>query len=226
VLHILAHHPSTAHFISLKLCRRFVSDDPPASLVNRASDTFLKTDGDVRAVLKTILTSPEFYSQAAYRAKVKSPLELVASSIRALGIETDAALPLLQFVARMGQPMFQYQAPTGFPDRADTWINSSALLMRMNYALALASNQIRGTQLDLSQLTRDSRNLAPQEVLDELSRRILNGSVSSKTREAIIKQLERDEASVSTGAPVTAEPRNEVSTITALLVASPDFQRR
>src|SRR5207302_6800963 len=94
VLHILAHHPSTAHLISLKLCRGFVSDDPPLSLVRRASDTFLKTDGDIRAVLKTILSSPEFYSQAAYRAKVKSPLELVASSIRALGTDTDADVPL------------------------------------------------------------------------------------------------------------------------------------
>ncbi len=222
VLHILEHHASTAHFISLKLCRRFVGDDPPQALVDRARQTFLKSDGDIRAVLKTILTSPEFYSQAAYAAKVKSPLELVASSLRALGADTDASFPLLQFIARMGQPMFQYPAPTGFPDRAGTWINSSALLMRMNYALMLASNHIRGTQIDLRELNPDSRSVSPETVMSELARRLLGGAAAPATRETILKELAAESESVSEGG---AYPKN-VSTIAALLIASPDFQRR
>jgi uncharacterized protein (DUF1800 family) len=224
VLHILAHHPSTAHFISLKLCRRFISDDPPASLVDRASQTFLRTDGDIRAVLKTILTSPEFYSQTAYRTKVKSPLELVASSVRALGTDTDAGIPLLQFIARMGQPMFQYQAPAGFPDRSSTWINSAALLMRMNYALALTANQIRGTPVDFSRLDSGQENVSINAVLNDLSKELLNGTLSSETRELIVSQLNaRSEAGRPYG---TSNPQKETSILAALVLASPDFQKR
>jgi uncharacterized protein (DUF1800 family) len=223
-LHILARHPSTAHFISLKLCRRFVADDPPASLVDRASDTFLKTEGDIRAVLKTIFTSPEFTSQAAYRAKVKSPLELVASSIRALGADTDAGIPLLQFIARMGQPMFQYQAPTGFPDRSSTWINSDTLLMRMNYALALAANQIKGTPVDMSRLDLGSEDASREAVLSELAIDLLNGSLSSETHEAILSQLNARQLAGSGDSGLNAQ--REASTLIALLLASPDFQRR
>ncbi len=222
VLRILAHHPSTAHFISLKLCRRFVADDLPAALVDRASQAFLKSDGDIRAVLKTILTSPEFYSRAAYEAKVKSPLELVASSLRALGADTDASFPLLQFIARMGQPMFQYQAPTGFPDRASTWINSSALLMRMNYALMLASNHIRGTQVDLRELSPENGGVSSETAITELSRRLLGGPPAPQTRETIIKELAGEGGSGFSGWQISGD----VSSITALLIASPEFQRR
>jgi uncharacterized protein (DUF1800 family) len=182
VLHLLAHYPATARFISLKLCRRFVTDDPPPSLLGRVSDTFLRTDGDIRAVLEIILSSPEFYSRAAYRAKVKSPLELVASSIRALGSDTDAGFPLLQFIARMGQPMFQYQAPAGFPDRFNTWINADTLLMRMNYALALTANQIRGTPVDTSRLDLRGEDTSRDAVFNEISMDLLNGSASRPKR--------------------------------------------
>jgi len=247
VLHLLAHHPSTAHFISLKLCRRFVADDPPPSLVDRAAHTFLKSKGDVRAVLKTILISPEFYSQAAYRAKVKSPLELVASSMRALGADTDASFPLLQFIARMGQPMFQYQAPTGFPDRASTWINSGALLMRMNFAMMLASNRIPGTRINLGRVdpsidratdpatgpAQDDRSRAPvatdgglaeranERWVAELSDRLFHGTLSSETREMIVKETSGGDSG-SPGFRATGAG----SEVAALLIASPDFQRR
>jgi uncharacterized protein (DUF1800 family) len=224
VLHVLAHHPSTAHLISLKLCRRFVTDDPPPTLVNRASDTFLKTDGDIRAVLKTILTSPEFYSQAAYRAKVKSPLELVASSIRALGADTDAGIPLLQFIARMGQPLFQYQAPTGFPDRSSTWINSDTLLMRMNYALALSANQIRGTPVDMGRLDLGTEHGSEEAVLNALSLELLNGSLPPETREAILAQFNAGQAPGPDASGLNTQ--SEASTLVAFLLASPDFQRR
>jgi uncharacterized protein (DUF1800 family) len=209
VLHILAHHPSTAHFIALKLCRRFVADDPPPSVVESASRAFMKSDGDLRAVLKTILSSPEFYSEAAYRAKVKSPFELVASSLRALGADTDAGYPLIQMLARMGQPVFEYQAPTGFPDRTATWISSGTLLARMNFALALASNRLPGTAVDWVQLEPGSGEPGPPElILEKLNQQLLEGSLTHPTRESILKQ-----------SPTLAA-------MTALALASPEFQRR
>jgi uncharacterized protein (DUF1800 family) len=164
VLQLLAHHPSTARLISRKLCQRFVADDPSSRLVERASQRFLDTRGDIRAVLATILESPEFLSDAAYRAKVKSPIELVASALRAFQAETDAGLPILFFIGRMGQPMFQYQAPTGFPDRATTWINPAGLLMRMKFAAALATGGIAGTAVDAE---RAARVLGEGELGDE-----------------------------------------------------------
>jgi uncharacterized protein (DUF1800 family) len=235
VLHLLARHPATARFISLKLCRRFVADDPSPALVGRASQTFLHSKGDMRAVLRTILTSPEFYSQAAYRAKVKSPLELAASSLRALGARTDASIPLLQLIARMGQPMFQYQAPTGFPDRASTWINSGALLMRMNFATQLAANRIRGTQVDWTALDFAKGAASAESILAGLNEQLLAGALATKTRETILKQFE-NQPSRSPGndgrlrwrdaafAPRPAS--NAVATVAALVLASPEFQRR
>jgi uncharacterized protein (DUF1800 family) len=154
VLQLLAHHPSTARLISRKLCQRFVADEPPTRLVERASRRFLDARGDLRAVLATILDSAEFHSEAAYRAKVKSPIELVASALRAFEAETDAGLPVLFFIGRMGQPMFQYQAPTGFPDRATTWITPAGLLMRMKFAAALATGRIAGTTIDAERAAR------------------------------------------------------------------------
>jgi uncharacterized protein (DUF1800 family) len=218
VLHMLAHHPSTAHFISLKLCRRFVADDPPASLVNRAGKAFLESKGDLRAVLRSIVTSPEFNSSAAFRAKVKSPFELVASSLRALDGQTDAGPPLLAAMVRMGQPLFYYQAPTGFPDRGSAWINSGTLLQRINFATLLAANRIRGTQVDLHAVAPDS---GPNEVAKELSDRLVGGELSPETRQAIVKTVDGSEAP-GMGGPWAASALKVV----AVLVASPDFQRR
>jgi uncharacterized protein (DUF1800 family) len=247
VLHILAHHPSTAHFIALKLCRRFVADDPPPSVVETASRAFLRSDGDLRVVLKTILSSPEFYSQAAYRAKVKSPLELVASSMRALGADTDAGYPLIHVIARMGQPMFEYQAPTGFPDRAATWINSGTLLTRMNFALAFASNRFPGTTVDWAPLDPGSGNFSPQAALEKVNQQLLQGSLTNQTRESILKQF-RDpvgraayqgdgqssdgalrqsvhNASLDTGRAGVGKA-GELPAMTALALASPEFQKK
>ncbi len=221
VLHLLAHEPATAHHIAYQLAQRFVADNPPESVVGRAAQTFLKSDGDIRAVLKTILASPEFYSQAAYRAKVKSPLELVASSMRALGADTDAGLPVIYSVARMGQPMFQYQAPSGYPDRASTWINSGTLLTRIKFAGALAANRLPGTQVSYQALVPEPPE-SPDALLDELAQNLMGGQISPSTRGAILKQLaEHDSARpVSNGFP------REVATLTGLLLASPEFQKR
>jgi hypothetical protein len=251
VLHILAHHPSTAHLIALKLCRRFVADDPPPSVVESASRAFLKSDGDLRVVLKTILSSRELYSEAAYRAKVKSPLELVASSMRALGADTDAGFPLIQMIARMGQPMFEYQAPTGFPDRAATWINSGTLLIRMNFAFA--TNRFPGTAVDWARfggLELGSGDFSPQAALEKLNQQVLQGSLTHQTRESILKQFREPKARAAyqgDGQNPGGEPRQSVRNasveasgsgaavegtagrlpaITALVLASPEFQRK
>jgi uncharacterized protein (DUF1800 family) len=219
VLQILAAHPSTAHFISLKLCRHFVADEPPASIVDRATHTFIKSSGDIRAVLATILTSQEFNSPEAFRAKVKSPFELAASSLRCLDAETDGSAPMLGLIVKMGQPLFFYQAPTGFPDRANNWINTGTLLARMNFSMALAANKIPGTQLDLQALTPSEDS---QAVWSHLVQRTLGGSVSDQTQSAVMKSL--DELNkVGTGIPIKYP---ETTLMAALLVGSPEFQRK
>lgn len=145
VIEILTRHPSTARFISTKLVRRFVSDDPPQSLVKRVADVYTKTSGDIREMLRTMFTSSEFYADDAAGAKMKTPLEFVASAIRALDGETDGSRQLAQIIARMGQPLYQCRPPTGFPDRADHWASNAAVVERLNFAVALTANRIPGT---------------------------------------------------------------------------------
>jgi len=149
VLDLLAHHPSTARFVSRKLVKKFVSDDAPEALVQRAAETFLRTDGDIRSVLRTLFESPEFWSRRALRAKVRSPLELVAGSVRALGARVDDPAALARAVARMGEPLFAAQAPTGYPDDAAAWLSAGALLARIDFAVALSRGQVEGVAVDL-----------------------------------------------------------------------------
>ncbi|HKW26368.1 MAG TPA: DUF1800 domain-containing protein, partial [Terriglobales bacterium] len=134
VLELLARSPATARFICTKLAQRFVSDNPPPALVARMQSTFLKKDGDIREVLRTMFRSPEFWAPEAYRAKVKTPLEFVASAVRATGAEVNDPQPLLQFLNRMGEPLYGCQPPNGYSMMAQAWVNSSALLNRMNFA--------------------------------------------------------------------------------------------
>ena len=150
VLDILATQPSTAAFISTKLVRRFVSDTPPPALVARAATRFRDTDGDIREVMRTILTSPEFFSAEAYRAKVKTPLEFVVSAVRATGTDVSDATPLGQAVRQLGMPLYMCQPPTGYADKAEAWVNTGALLNRMNFALQLVSGRMRGVQAGTS----------------------------------------------------------------------------
>jgi uncharacterized protein (DUF1800 family) len=146
VLDIVATHPATARFIATKLARRFVSDDPPQTVIDRAAQTFRRTDGDIRAVVRTIVTSPEFFAAASYRAKVKSPFELVVSALRAMDAAPDMTPRSAQVVARLGQPLFLHQAPNGWPERGDAWINTGAILNRINFGLALAGGAIPGAR--------------------------------------------------------------------------------
>src|SRR6266568_4326231 len=152
VLDILAAHPATARFIATKLARRFISDNPPQSVIDRAAAVFLKTDGSLRETLRAIVTSPEFFAQSAYRAKMRSPFEYVCAAMRALNAETDGDRPVLDAVARMGQPVFGRITPDGFSDRAEQWLSSGAMVARLNFASALATGRIKGTKIDLGQL--------------------------------------------------------------------------
>jgi uncharacterized protein (DUF1800 family) len=144
VLDILAAHPATATFIATKLARRFVSDTPPPALVDRAAARFRDTGGDIREVVKTIVTSPEFFAVSAHRAKVKSPFEFVVSAVRATGTDVSDAMPLAQAVRQLGMPLYMCQPPTGYSDKAEAWVNTGALLNRMNFALQLVSGRMRG----------------------------------------------------------------------------------
>ena len=147
VLDILAAHPSTARHIATKLARRFVSDTPPASLVDRAAARFTATEGDLREVVRTIVTSPEFFAADAYRVKVKTPLDFVASALRATGAEIRSAVPLARELRDMGMPLYFCQPPTGYDDTAATWVSAGALVSRMNFAVALGKNEIRGIRI-------------------------------------------------------------------------------
>jgi uncharacterized protein (DUF1800 family) len=160
VISILVHHPSTAQFISRKLAQRFVADQPPQALSDRMAATFTRTGGDLREVMKTMIASPEFFSQGAHRAKLKSPFEMVISAARALDAEVTNALPLSARLEELGQPLYRKEEPTGYYNTADEWTNSAGLLGRMNFATALAANQIPGAKVSSS---RSGLSLAAPE---------------------------------------------------------------
>ncbi|MFY9821046.1 MAG: DUF1800 domain-containing protein, partial [Thermoanaerobaculia bacterium] len=152
VLDLLAANRATAKHIASQLAVRFVSDHPPQALVDRLTDVYLKTGGDSRRLLIAIAESPEFWSKDAVGAKVKSPFELAASALRATGSHLDDPKETLKWIGRMGQPLYAYQAPTGYPDRAEAWVNTGSLLNRMNFGLQLAAGRVKGVDLDLPAL--------------------------------------------------------------------------
>jgi uncharacterized protein (DUF1800 family) len=249
VLDILVRHPSTAKFIATKLCRRFVSDEPSPALVQRVADAFHKSDGDIRATLRAIFSSPEFNSAEARRAKIKTPFELAVSTVRTLGAETDARPALVQWVARMGEPLYGYQAPTGYPEVAEYWVNTGALLERLNFALALVSNRIPGTRVDLARFVGDeadsSRAVDQKRVVDRFLDVVLQGDISARSREVLMRQLtDQSDAPITSTPDETTREKNvratrrekmetgatvgnpEVARIAALVIGSPEFQRQ
>jgi len=217
VLDILAKHPSTARFIATKLARRFVSDTPPAALVDRMSARFRETDGDLREVMRTLLTSPEFLSPDAYRAKVKTPFEFVVSAVRATGTEVQDATPLVRAMQQLGMPLYMCQPPTGYKDTADAWVNTGALVSRMNFALQLAGNNLRGGgRAGLKTGNNESAGNGLQAVPsrgsdpqapDRIIGAVLNNDISDTTRATIAKASSAEQ-------------------MTALTLGSPEFQRR
>ena len=225
VLHILAHHPSTAKFISTKLAMRFVSDDPPPALIDRMTQTFLKKNGDIGEVLKTMLHSPEFWAPESYRAKVKTPLEFVVSAVRTSGAEVSDALPLARQLQTLGMPLYGMQPPTGYSMKADAWVNSSALLGRMNFALALTAGKLKGVQVDPGQMLGAGASPADsQGTLAALENSLLAGNVSRQTHDTITAQMNDPEIS-QRQLDDPARPPN-TRAIAGLLLGSPEFQRK
>jgi len=235
VIDILSRHPSTAKFIVTKLVRRFVSDDPPPALVERAARTFRESDGDIRRVMVTILSSPEFFSPEAYRAKIKTPLEIVASSVRALNgelappaggpLRPGGGFTLAQQVSKLGEPLYQQQPPTGYPDVAEAWVNTGALLNRMNFALGLTANRVSGVRVDLAQAVGATDRRRPERVLDMLLVSVLHGQAPSETRAVLAAQLDNPEIIRAT-ADDRGPANTDVEKLAALVLGSPEFQRR
>jgi uncharacterized protein DUF1800 len=178
--------------------RRFVSDTPPQALVDRVASVYTKTEGDIREMLRTIITSAEFNSKEAHRAKIKSPFELAVSAVRALGAEVTVPMQTAQFIAKMGQPLYLYQAPTGYPDRADQWVNTGALLERLNFGLALTTNKVRGASFDVKRAAGGVDMSEKQRVMEKAIAALLNGDISPQTRTVLDKQLKE-------GVPVKGE---------------------
>src|SRR5690242_15289487 len=224
VIDLLVHQPSTARFISAKLARRFVSDNPPPALVERMVETFQSSDGDIRAVMKTMIWSPEFWSREAYRAKIKTPFELVVSAARALGTDVDSPLPLVQWVGRIGEPLYQCQPPTGYSDKSETWVNTGALLNRLNFSLALAGNKMRGARSDTASLLGVDTSADAKAALDRAVQVFLGGQAAPATVETLEKQLDNPQVLQAK----LDDPRGQVNleVDAGLVLGAPEFQRR
>jgi uncharacterized protein (DUF1800 family) len=195
VLDILVDHPSTAKFIARKLAVKFVSDNPSEALVGRVADAFHKSGGDIKTTLKALFTDKEFFAPENYRAKIKTPFELAVSSIRALGADTNAGPAMLAMLNKLGEVPYGYQAPTGYPDTAEDWVNTGALLERLNFAVAVSSNRIPGTRVDLKIFDAKNRS----EILDKTIAALLDGEISPGTRASLLKQIEQPLPEVKAG---------------------------
>jgi uncharacterized protein (DUF1800 family) len=244
----LAAQPQTANFISYKLAQRFVADDPPPALVDRMAKTFLASDGDIKEVLRTMERSPEFESRKYYRTKVKTPLEFVASAFRATGTNPANPGAIVNTLKTMGEPLYQMQPPTGYPMTADHWMNSAAIVDRLNFSLALTGGKLGGIPFDAPKLLAsgllDRQPEAPgsamrrisatqissgtaaaptgrEEALSLMEQLVIGGAVSPKTNEVILKQVSDSEATTT-----PTDPTQALNTMAALILGSPEFQLR
>jgi uncharacterized protein (DUF1800 family) len=224
VIDLLVHDASTARFISTKLARRFVSDNPPQALVGRMAKTFAESDGDIKAVMHTMIYSPEFWSRETYRAKIKTPFELVVSATRALGTDVDMPQPLVGWVGRIGEPIYQCQPPTGYADRADAWVNTGALLNRLNFSLALAGNKMRGSRTDVSALLGVETSADAKAALERAVEVFLGGQAGPTTVETLEKQLDSPQVvQAKLDDPVK---QVDLGVVAGLVLGAPEFQRR
>jgi uncharacterized protein (DUF1800 family) len=211
VIDILAKSPATAHFIAKSLAVRFVSDNPPDSLVDKMAATFSTTDGDLREVMRTMLNADEFWAAANFRAKLKSPLEMVVSAVRAVNGDVDNAVQMVQLMNTLGEPLYRKQEPTGYTNRGGDWLNSASLLARMNFANTLAQGKVGGVKVDLNQFTGDTT---------QIEHNILLADASPASQSAI-------QAGIDEAAAAQSRARPPVGPMVAgLTLGSPDFQRR
>lgn len=247
VIDILVAHPSTARFIAKKLAVKFVSDNPSEALVSRVAESFQKSNGDIKTTLRALFTDKEFYAPENYRAKIKTPFELMVSSLRALDADVKTSPALLSLLNKMGEPLYGYIAPTGYPDTAEDWVNTGALLERMNFAVALASNRIPQARVNLKNFEASSQ----QEILNKAVGEILEGDIAPATKQTLLKQIEQPLPEVKIAASDDDEPEMpmmmpgngrrgmggqarllepsgnaEVFKVVGLILGSPDFQRQ
>ena len=212
LLKMLASHPATMHHVSRQLCQRFVSDDPPDGCVDDAVAAWKHTDGDIREVLRAIFHGPDFWAPENVRAKVKSPLEFVASAARAVGAEPDTSPRLAQVVARLGEPLYLHVAPDGYPEREDAWVNSGALLDRMNAAVALAAGKLPGLTVNLDALPS---GLDAEQLIGAVDTQILGGKMTENSKRVVRDQLS------DIGDPVQAR-----ALAVGLAIGGPEFQKQ
>ncbi|MFP5080582.1 DUF1800 domain-containing protein [Pedobacter sp. JCM 36344] len=217
LLNMLAHHSATAKFISQKLATRFVNDQPDPKLVDKMAKTFLSTDGDIKQVLITMVSAPEFWSVKSLREKTKSPFELAISAVRGLDAQVTQPYQLYNWINKMGQKMYYYQAPTGFPDRGQYWINTGALLNRMNFGLALAAQRIPGVKIDLLALNNNHEPESSEAALNTYSKLIMPERDLSKTLERLKPLLNDPELTmkVAKAAEKVPVPQPKVNTMMA-----------
>ncbi len=212
LLKLLANHPATMHHLSRKLCQRFVNDDPPDGCVDDAVAAWKRSSGDMREVLRAIFHSPDFWAAENVRAKVKTPLEFVVSAARAVAAEPDTSPRLAQVVARLGEPLYLHVAPDGYPEREAAWVNSGALLDRMNAAVALAAGKLQGVTVVLDSVvsTGDA-----DQLIDAVNEKILGGTMSENTKQVLRRQL----ADIS-------NPTQARALAVGLAIGGPEFQRQ
>ena len=251
VLHLLATSPATAQFISTKLAVRFVSDTPPQALVDRMAKAYLASGGDIKAVLRTMFDSPEFWSPEVYRAKVKTPEEFVVSAVRASGAEVTTAIPLFQALEKLGMPLYGMQTPNGYSWMAEPWVNSGDLVNRMNFAVSLSNDRVVGVETDWTRLLGGPGALVAGGSVEKerkLEAVLLGQAVSDRTRETVLAQFQDQTAQqqaeksfgiraneqepmaqvLNVSSPKRVRPPfdREAAGIAGLLLGSPEFQRR
>jgi uncharacterized protein (DUF1800 family) len=213
LLKLLANHPATMHHVSRELCQRFVNDDPPDGCVDDAVAAWRRTHGDIREVLRAIFHGPDFWAATNLRAKVKTPLEFVVSAARAVAADLDTTPRLAQVVARLGEPLYLHVAPDGYPEREDAWVNSGALLDRMNAAVALAAGRLPGAVATLDSIAPGTTDV--QQLITAVDDRVLGGTMSQNTKRVISEQLSD-----------VKDPVQARALAVGLAIGGPEFQRQ
>jgi uncharacterized protein (DUF1800 family) len=209
-LRMLAREPATARHLAYEICQHLVADEPPPALVERAAQRYLATGGDLTETVRAVVTSPEFFDPRSYRAKIKSPFEYAVSAVRAVGSVADARALAMQ-IAEMGEPLYLCQPPTGYPDTASAWVNSGALLARLNFAIALAQGRLAGTSVDAQRLPA----AGPGRRVQDGALLLVGTDVSAETLATISRRMADDAGGDS--------PRTLMA---GLLLGSPEFQRQ
>ncbi len=221
MIHVLAHHPSTARHIAFKLCQRLVADEPPPALVDRVAKKFLSTDGDLRATVRAVIESPEFWAPQTYRAKVKSPFEYEISAVRAIGATVTDPVAIVRSLQQLGEPLYGSQPPTGYSDVAASWVNTGALMNRLNFALALAANRMPGVKCDLAALIPGDAASDPQRSVDALAAVLTGGDLGPESRKTISARIVDRPSSQQDPWDNTQLPM-----LAGLILGSPEFQRQ